>query len=320
MSKFCKGSFKNPFRSLTLTHITRFVILTFSYEQYAFAETREVQFNNEFLRSDVDISAYSQGNPVPEGRYNVELYVNDKWKGRTDVTFKNNKPGARIAEPCITLKILSLAGIDIEKIPIQQQKELNEDSSCIHLEDISSELKADYDFSLQRISVQAPQKWLLRRARGYVSPELWDNGIAAATLQYDYNAWRTERSGSGQFSTQYLGLRGGLNWDAWRLRYRGIFNWSNDNGWHYSPANIYIERGIASIRSKLLIGESSTDGQVFDSVGFSGVMLTSDNRMYQDSLRGYAPVITGVANTNALVSITQRGVRIYETTVPPGPF
>lgn len=37
-------------------------------------------------------------------------------------------------------------------------------------------------------------------------------------------------------------------------------------------------------------------------------------------LANFAPTIRGVANTNAKVSITQSGYKIYETTVPPGPF
>ncbi|MCM4498717.1 fimbria/pilus outer membrane usher protein, partial [Escherichia coli] len=34
----------------------------------------------------------------------------------------------------------------------------------------------------------------------------------------------------------------------------------------------------------------------------------------------YAPTIRGVANSNAKVTVTQSGYKIYETTVPPGEF
>lgn len=173
---------------------------------------------------------------------------------------------------------------------------------------------------MQRINLQSPQIYLVRNARGYVSPELWDNGITAATLQYDYNAYHSEMSGSDSISTQYLGLQGGFNWDVWRLRYRGSFNWTEGQGWNYDNTNTYLERAIVPLRSKLVLGESSTDGQVFDSIAFRGVMLMSDDRMYTDSQRGFAPLINGIANTNALVRISQRGIRIYESTVPPGPF
>jgi outer membrane usher protein len=42
--------------------------------------------------------------------------------------------------------------------------------------------------------------------------------------------------------------------------------------------------------------------------------------MLPQSLRGYAPVVRGVADSNAKVSVTQNGVQIYQTTVAPGPF
>ncbi|POT55720.1 fimbrial biogenesis outer membrane usher protein [Citrobacter amalonaticus] len=306
--------------SMTFTHIAQFVVLSLVTVQIAFAENEEVQFNSDFLRSAIDISAWSRGNPVPQGQYNVDLYVNDKWRGRGDVKFENDASGTVVAKPCFTLKLISTLGIDIDKIDSAIRQALKDESRCVRMDAISSDLTANFDVATQRINVQAPQVWLLRQARGYVNPELWDNGIPAATLQYDYNAWHAEMSGSESSSSQYLGLMGGLNWDAWRLRYRGIFNWNNDKGWHYDSNSAYLERGIIPLRSKLVMGDSTTDGQVFDSVGFRGVMLTSDDRMYEDSQRGYAPVINGVANTNALVSVSQRGVRIYQTTVPPGPF
>jgi outer membrane usher protein len=42
--------------------------------------------------------------------------------------------------------------------------------------------------------------------------------------------------------------------------------------------------------------------------------------MLPDSQHGYAPVVRGVAQTNARVVIRQGGNEIYQTTVPPGPF
>lgn len=306
--------------SLILTRITQFAVISFFSVQMALAETDDVQFNSDFLRSAIDVSSYSRGNPVPQGQYNVDLYMNDQWRGRGEVKFENDKSNSVIARPCFTLQLISVLGIDIDRIDQITRQLLKSDNTCVRMGDISSDLTAYYDVTTQRINVQAPQTWLLRQVRGYVNPELWDNGIPAATLQYDYNAWHAEMSGTDSTSSQYLGLMGGLNWDAWRLRYRGIFNWNEDKGWQYDSTSTYLERGIIPLRSKLIMGDSTTDGQVFDSVGFRGVMLTSDDRMYEDSQRGYAPVITGVANTNALVSVSQRGVRIYQMTVPPGAF
>lgn len=320
MSRHCKVNKKHS-SSICLTQIAQFVIVSIFISQVATAQQNDdVIFNSEFMRSAIDVSAYSQGNPVASGNYAVDLYVNEKWKGYVNVKFAKDSLQSAIARPCFNIKLISMAGIDLAKINPDVLQGLKADEACVRTEDIYPDLVANFDVATQRINVQSPQTYLLRHARGYVSPELWDNGITAATLQYDYNAYHSDMSGSDSLSTQYLGLRGGINWDVWRLRYRGSFNWNEGKGWGYDNANTYLERAIVPLRSKLVVGESSTDGQVFDSVGFRGVMMTSDDRMYMDSQRGYAPIINGIANTTALVRISQRGMRIYETTVPPGPF
>ncbi|SQB40600.1 fimbrial usher protein FimD [Citrobacter koseri] len=126
-----------------------------------------------FLRSAIDVSNYSQGNPVPQGQYNVDLYVNDKWRGRGEVKFENDKSNAVVAKPCFTLKLISTLGIDIDKIDPMLRQSLKNNESCVRIGDISSDLTAYYDVTTQRINVQAPQIWLLRQVRGYVNPELW---------------------------------------------------------------------------------------------------------------------------------------------------
>uniref|UniRef100_UPI0013C2EB8E fimbria/pilus outer membrane usher protein n=1 Tax=Klebsiella quasipneumoniae TaxID=1463165 RepID=UPI0013C2EB8E len=42
--------------------------------------------------------------------------------------------------------------------------------------------------------------------------------------------------------------------------------------------------------------------------------------MLPDSQRGYAPVVRGVAKSNARVTVLQGKSTLYETTVAPGPF
>ncbi|MFP1592072.1 fimbria/pilus outer membrane usher protein [Escherichia coli] len=57
-----------------------------------------------------------------------------------------------------------------------------------------------------------------------------------------------------------------------------------------------------------------------DSNSLRGIRLASDDRMLPGSLRGYAPVVRGMAGSNARVTVRQNGNIIYETTVPAGPF
>lgn len=57
---------------------------------------------------------------------------------------------------------------------------------------------------------------------------------------------------------------------------------------------------------------------IFDSVSFRGVQLASDDNMLPDSLKGFAPVVRGIAKSNAQVTIKQNGYTIYQTYVSPG--
>lgn len=313
ISKKIKPSFR-------LNKIAKVILFVSPWSHNAVAESNEVEFNSAFLRSALDTRTYSQGNPVAPGNYTVDLYINDKWKGHVDIRFENLDSQSHVAQPCFDAKIIALLGIDTTQLSQDGLAKITNGNDCASLSNLAEGLSANYDVATQHLIVHAPQILLLRNARGYVNPALWDKGITAATLQYDYNAWHSQISNSDSQSNQYLGLRSGINWDVWRLRYRGTLTWTEGQGWKYDNSSAYLERAIVPLRSNLVLGESITDGKVFDSVGFRGVLLTSDDRMYEDASRGYAPVVNGIANTNALVSVSQRGVRIYETTVPPGPF
>ncbi|WP_161969193.1 fimbria/pilus outer membrane usher protein [Entomohabitans teleogrylli] len=283
-------------------------------------EGEEVEFDGSLLRTIVDVSAFSRGNPVSPGSHRIDIYMNDRRKGRRDVTFVLSSPGDTSAIPCYDIKLLTLLGIAVDKLDKAALERLRSEAQCGDLSDIVPGATARFDTGSQRLEVRAPQILLQHEARGGVDPALWDHGVTAATLQYDYNGYRSEYSGSASQSSQYMSLRGGLNWRVWRLRYRANASWSNQQGFSYHSNQTYLERALTDWHSKLVLGQFTTEGQVFNSVGFLGAQLSSDDRMYADSRRGFAPVIQGVANTNALVKVTQGGYQIYETTVPPGPF
>ena len=118
----------------------------------------------------------------------------------------------------------------------------------------------------------------------------------------------------------YLGLNAGLNVGGWQFRHSSSLTWQSGEHRHWQDIATYVQRNIAGIRSQLTIGDASTSGEIFDTVSFRGVRLASDDRMLPDSLRGYAPVVRGVAASNARVEIRQNGYLIYQTTVAPGPF
>ncbi|MGG7399184.1 fimbria/pilus outer membrane usher protein, partial [Escherichia coli] len=59
---------------------------------------------------------------------------------------------------------------------------------------------------------------------------------------------------------------------------------------------------------------------IFDSIPFRGVMLGADENMVPYNQREFAPVIRGVARTQARVEVRQNGYLIQSQTVSPGAF
>ena len=181
-----------------------------------------------------------------------------------------------------------------------------------------------YSQSELRLDVTVPQAWLGYRARGYVSPSQWDHGVTAGLLNYNANVYRSSAGDIDQ-TAGYVGLNAGLNLGAWRLRHNGSYSWQSavedrPSTRHYQAASTFARRDLTAWRAQLTVGDSFTSGELFESVGVRGVQLATDDRMLPESLRGYAPTVRGVAESNARVSIRQNGVLLYETTVTPGAF
>nr|WP_315316242.1 fimbria/pilus outer membrane usher protein [Pantoea vagans] len=127
-----------------------------------------------------------------------------------------------------------------------------------------------------------------------------------------------DRDETDQYS--WLQLSPGVNAGTWRLR--NITNWKQTRGktGRWQVMTTYLEHGINGISSRLTLGERYTSSEIFDSVPFQGAMLASDDRMVPSSQYMYAPVIRGVARTQARIEVKQNGYTIYNQVVAPGPF
>lgn len=141
----------------------------------------------------------------------------------------------------------------------------------------------------------------------------------SAALGYAFNTFHT--SGQGVADTQsYLGLTAGVNIGNWRVREQGVLQSETGRGTSYQNVAAYLQHDIPSLKSQIVLGDQFTDGAVFDSIGVRGVRMESIDSAASEPLPGYAPVVRGVAMSNALVTVTQNGNRLYEATVAPGPF
>lgn len=309
-------------KKYTLAPLAIFVALA-SMNSYA-----ENVFNPAFLSSDptavADLSRFQSGNQAP-GNYRVDVWVNDVFLFTRDVTFNAAKDGSRDdtgLTPCLTIKTLQKMGVNIAFKP---QLASAAPETCIDLPAVIEGATTQFDFDQQRLNISIPQVAMISSARGYIPPSQWDEGINALLLNYNFSGSDSrDRSASGQTEKNYfLGLNSGFNYGPWRLRDYSTWSYNNNaqagnSRWHH--INTYLERAIIPLRSELVVGDSSTPSDVFDSLSFRGVQLASDDNMLPDSLRGFAPTVRGIAKSHARVTIKQNGYTIYQTYVPPGAF
>ncbi len=278
-----------------------------------------VKFNTAFIQGSdqpPELTEFLQANTVLPGTYRVDIYVNRALSGRRDIVFTRNAQSGRI-EPCLTLEMLQGFGLDIERLQAGQPQQSPQ--TCYDLPAHIEFARVDYQPGALRLNISVPQAVMQRSARGYVPPELWDGGESAAFASYSFNAVR--RSNQREKTDQYyLGLRNGLNLGAWRLRNESSLAYGDNQSYRFSSNRTYLQRDLSTLRSQLTLGETFTDSQIFDSVRFLGVGVSSDDAMLPDSERNYAPVIRGTAETNASVEVRQNGFLLYSGNVSPGPF
>lgn len=295
------------------------LLLSLSITPAAYADAEQnVTFSADFLRladtRSVDLSRYTNGASITPGHYNATVLMNGSSLGEMDVELRERKD--KNVYPCLSDALLRALPLRDENLP---KGFYDKARQCGDLSELLPGATTHFDSSEMRLNIQLPQLYITNTARGSVSPELWDSGVAAAILGYNLNGYQSTSAGMEQKSF-YAGLNSGLNVGAWYLRHNGSYNWESLRGGSYSAINTYLQRDVPALRARALAGQANTRGDVFDTLPFTGIELATDERMLPDSQRGYAPEIRGIARTHAKVTVRQSGSVIYQTTVPPGSF
>ncbi|MDR2225321.1 MAG: fimbrial biogenesis outer membrane usher protein [Providencia sp.] len=276
----------------------------------------------------IDLSAFSQADSIPAGRYLVTLLINQQVIGSREIEFISTAQGG--ATPVITPALLHNVGVNVAAIPA-----LNALASDTNIDDLSALIPAaqvQFDLSKLRLNLSIPQVAMRPDYRGYIDPALLDQGIPALLLNYQFSGGRQWIRGSStshkiKNDNAFANLNGGINLGAWRLRSTLTYTdtqttvaGNTTRTRHTDINNTYVMRDIQRLQAEFLAGESSTGNAVFDSLPFKGVKLASNEQMLPNSLRGFAPDIRGIAQSNARITIRQNGNTIYQTYVAPGPF
>lgn len=276
-----------------------------------------VKFNTAFIQGTdqpADLDTFLQGSSVVPGTYRVDVFVNRVLSGRRDINFTAD-PASGAVQACLTLEMFGQLGMNITAL----KSTAAASDRCFDLSANVEFADVEYQPTGLRLNISIPQAMMSRSVRGYVPPELWEQGETAGFVNYTFNGSRRTRGNQSQHQ-YYLGLRNGLNLGPWRLRNESSLAYGAGQPYRFSSNRTFAQRDISSLKSQLTLGETFTDSQVFDSVRFVGAVIASDDGMLPDSERIYAPVIRGVAETNATVEVRQNGFMLYSGNVSPGPF
>ncbi|EPL6456455.1 fimbria/pilus outer membrane usher protein [Providencia rettgeri] len=276
-------------------------------------------------QAPADLSIFESAGLQPEGSYLVDIYLNENKVASRNVEFKkkldiNEK---EFLQPCLSISDLESWGILVHKYPHL----LDDRSNCVDLS-IIPQARNEFRFNKLQLLLTIPQSSMRNSARDWVDPKSWSNGINAFLVNYSIsgaNNYSRESTGIND-NNQYINIRPGINFGAWRFRnYTTYTRNSNSNpilrnNSKWDTIYTYAQRGITQISGLLTVGDSSTPSDIFDSISFRGIQLASDDDMLPDSMKGYAPIVRGIARSNAQVTVRQNGYIIYQTYVSPGNF
>jgi outer membrane usher protein len=290
-------------------------------------KTDEIEFDPKFLYNDpsspsIDLSKFKKSTKLIAGKYRFDVLINRIPKGLNEISIIEDSTNS-INLLCINKAQLENWGISFEKI--RQHQELNHSVAPTDIEPPCYDVKknipgtsTDADQGEQKLTLTIPEIFMQNiRTSTYASPDTWQEGENGLLINYNSNYFK-----NNEMQSAYIGINGSANVQRWRLKHTGSLTWdsSNTNQTKYKAGFTYLQTDNTTLKSQLIIGETITNGSLFDSISLKGVQLYSDDRMFEDVDQSYAPIVHGVANGNAKVTIYQKEQLIYETTVAPGPF
>lgn len=304
--------------------ITLMIMIAITQPQQTLANDN-IEFNTDILdlkdRENIDLSEFTQVGYIMPGTYPFYISLNKSTLPSTyEVSYVPSEQNTQETIPCLSPEIISHLALRNEW---QSKTQWSNDGQCLKIDSIPG-MTASGSLGTETIAITIPQAYLEYTADNWDPPSRWDNGISGAIFDYNINAQVTDHKNSN--TNQQVTGNGvaGFNLGAWRFRANWQANYNDTNGqaternWDWSQ--YYAYRAIASLNAKLTLGEEYLRSGIFDSFRYLGASLMSEDNMLAPNLRGYAPEVSGVAKTNAKVTISQQGRVIYETQVAPGPF
>ncbi|MGO2336434.1 fimbria/pilus outer membrane usher protein [Providencia sp.] len=251
------------------------------------------------------------------GKYHVDIIINGVFVDSREVTFVDSETSKQLI-PILTKAELESWGVNVKSIATFSS--LTAEQSIGVISNYIPDAKTILELNQQKLIISIPQIAMDKQVAGAIPSSQWENGVPALVLNYYYsgsNNWN--RNSSADSNSHYFNLRSGLNIGPWRLKNYSTYS-DNSGQREWNNIETSLERGINFLKSQLIVGDTTTPGEVFDGFQFRGIQLQSDESMLPNSMRGFAPIIRGIAQSNAEVTVKQNNYTIYQSYVAPGAF
>lgn len=286
---------------------------------YASAALAEDYFAPDFIEThgnvprDIDITRFSKVDGQVPGIYHVDVYMNGNYVESRDISFAGKESELT---PVLTCADFVRWGVKRNAQP--EWMAIEDKANIDNIGELLPGSLVNFQFDGMRLDVSVPQEYMQRNPQGSISPEQWDDGLNMLFINYNFSAANSHGRDNSR-NDSYLNLRSGINVGPWRLRNYSTYN-NNDGDVRWNTISTSLERDIKVLKSQFSMGDGYTQSGLFDSVNFRGAQLYSDDAMLPESVRGFAPVVRGIAQSNAQITIRQGGNIIWQSYVPPGPF
>ena len=272
----------------------------------------------------VDLTTFEKTGGQLPGVYQVSFMVNNEHKGSQMTEFLAHDDKLL---PLLTPAQLANMGVDLSRLPALADL----DKKTVLDKPLYRYIpgaRSSFDFPSLTVDISVPQVYMNKKYRGDIDPSLWDDGITALFSNYHFSGASSRYDNRGNNESYFLSLNNGLNVGPWRLRHSVSGSWSEQESGHGKTERVHqwrnnetvLLRDIGFLRSRLAIGQTNTTADLFDSFPLTGGQLSTEETMWADSRRNFAPVIRGIAGSSAKVTVRQNDSIIYQTWVPPGPF
>lgn len=258
------------------------------------------------------LARFNRETTVAPGNYLVDIWLNGRYIAREGVSFQS--AGDDVL-PCLPLAFYAQNGV----LPLQ--KTVSE--PCLSPGSRVKGASWTFDSALLRLDIAIPQAEMVQVPRDYVAPDQWQAGESLLFANYNGSYYYSEAGTGGHSEYGWLGLGAGINFGLWQLRQQSSASYSrygNASRYRWDNLQTWLQRPVAALQSTLSAGQNYTGGSLFSSMAFTGVKLETDQRMWPQSRRGFAPEVRGTAASAARVVVSQNGRTVYQTNVAQGPF